>query len=148
MCQLQEWNGRIPGASPHTLHHLVQMLDVVSAHLATKLIKLGVSSGTFVPRGKDILLLRPKWRRLSILSIRFQSAKRHLSTYQLNHRASCRSKSTLLLLFSSYLVLVKLQRRIIIPRSSRIYGPIPTVLPETTRADLRHVRVCPFKAPT
>jgi non-ribosomal peptide synthetase component F len=75
MCQLQEWNGRIPGASPHTLHHLVlhhghdrphalavsswdgeltyQMLDVVSAHLATKLIKLGVSSGTFVPRVKE-----------------------------------------------------------------------------------------------
>jgi hypothetical protein len=53
MCQLQEWNGHIPGASPHTLHHLVQMLDVVSAHLATKLIKLGVSSGTFVPRVKE-----------------------------------------------------------------------------------------------
>ncbi|KAF4189626.1 hypothetical protein CNMCM7927_007310 [Aspergillus lentulus] len=71
MCQLQEWNGRIPGASPHTLHDLVlrhvhdrphalavsswdgeltyKMLDVVSAHLATKLIELGVSSGTFVP---------------------------------------------------------------------------------------------------
>ncbi|EAW14636.1 putative nonribosomal peptide synthase [Aspergillus clavatus NRRL 1] len=71
MRQLQEWNGRLPPASPHTLHGLAlrharnrphtlavsswdgeltyQMLDIVTAHLAAKLVELGVTSGMFVP---------------------------------------------------------------------------------------------------